>query len=125
MIEVEVKGDFRNTDRFLAEMAKDDLFTVLQHYAHMGVDALSSATPVRSGETATSWTFDIINKKGEHGIIWRNTNVHDGIPIAIIIQYGHGTGTGGWVEGYDYINPAIRPVFETITTEVWKQVTNG
>jgi hypothetical protein len=125
MIEIESKGDFRNTEKFLASMAKDDLFAVLEHYGHVGVDALSSATPTRSGLTAASWNFEVVNKKGEHAIIWHNTNVNDGLPVAILIQYGHGTGTGGWVEGYDYINPAIRPIFDMITTEVWKQVTNG
>ncbi len=125
MISIESPGSFKNTDRFLAQMAKEDLFTMLDRYGMMGVNALSSATPRRSGRTANSWKYDIINKKGFHGIIWRNTNVHEGIPIAILIQYGHGTGTGGWVEGFDYINPSIRPLFDKLAEEVWRGVTNG
>ena len=125
MITIDSPGNFKNTDRFLAAMAKEDLFTMLSRYGQMGVDALSSATPTRSGKTAHSWKFEVINKQGFHGITWSNTNVHDGVPIAIIIQYGHGTGTGGWVEGYDYINPAVRPLFDKLAEEVWKGVTSG
>lgn len=125
MISVTATGDFDKTSKILSQMAKGDFFNLLEHYGQVGVDALASATPVESGLTANSWTYEIIRKPGEYAIVWHNTNVNDGLPVAILIQYGHGTGTGGWVEGYDYINPAIRPIFDQMTDEVWKQVTNG
>lgn len=125
MITVTATGDFDKTTKILGQLTKPELFSVLDHYGQVGVDALASATPVESGLTASSWRYEVINKPGEHSIVWHNTNVNDGLPVAILIQYGHGTGTGGWVEGYDYINPAIRPIFDQITNEVWKQVTNG
>lgn len=125
MIGITSKGSFGKTEAFLNKMAKGDLFELLGHYGAMGVNALASATPVESGLTASSWTYEIVKKKGRVQIIWHNTNVNDGIPIAILIQYGHGTGTGGWVQGYDYINPAIQPIFDQIANEVWRQVTNG
>ena len=89
----------------------------------MGVDALASATPVESGLTAASWYFEVESGGGRHRITWKNSNVNGGVHIAIILQYGHGTGTGGYVQGRDYINPAIRPVFDKIEAEVWKEVT--
>jgi hypothetical protein len=125
MISVEAPGSFKKTDDFLAKMQREDLARRLDRYGRMGVDALSSATPVDSGETAQSWTYTISQKKGSVELVWHNTNVHDGIPIAIILQYGHGTGTGGWVPGRDYINPAIRPIFDQITADMWSEVTNG
>lgn len=125
MIDITAPGSFAKTEAFLGKMAKGQLFEILNHYGAVGVDALASATPVDSGLTANSWTYTIINEKGRHAIEWHNTNVVNGIPVAIMIQYGHGTGTGGWVEGRDFINPAIRPLFDRITNEVWKQVTNG
>lgn len=124
-ISIETSGSFKNIDKFLAAMDREEMFRMLNRYGLMGVDALSNATPERTGKTANSWEYDIIDKKGFHGITWRNTNVNDGVPIAIILQYGHGTGTGGWVEGYDYINPALRPVFDKLAEEVWREVTNG
>jgi hypothetical protein len=89
----------------------------------MGVDALANATPVESGLTAQSWYYEVESGGGRHRITWKNRNVNQGVPIAIILQYGHGTGTGGYVAGRDYINPAIRPAFEKIADEVWKEVT--
>lgn len=125
MIEVTAPGSFSKTEAFLNKMARNDLLNVLEHYGSVGVDALASATPVDSGLTQQSWTYEIVKSRNSVTLVWHNTNVHDGLPVAILIQYGHGTGTGGWVEGYDYINPAIRPIFDRITDEVWKQVTNG
>lgn len=125
MITMSGGGDFRRTQNFLNKLAKQDLNALLNRYGQIGVDALASATPTDTGETATSWVYEIERKRRGYSIIWRNTNVNDGVPIAILIQYGHGTGTGGWVEGRDFINPAIRPIFDQIAEEVWRQVTNG
>jgi len=125
MITVTSKGSFDKTSKFLDKMSRGDFLSVLDHYGHVGVSALSSATPVDSGLTANSWTFTVVHKRGRHTIVWHNTNVVNGVPVAIMLQYGHGTGTGGWVEGRDYINPAIQPIFDQIATEVWKQVTSG
>lgn len=116
-------GSFKNTDDFLARMAKEQMFANLENYARQGIAALAHATPVDSGLTADSWTYDIVNKAGEHKIIFRNTNTTSGAPVAILIQYGHGTGTGGYVEGRDYINPVILPLFQQIADDVWKAVT--
>jgi hypothetical protein len=88
-----------------------------------GVEALVSATPVDSGVTATSWSYDIVNKNGSIIINFNNSNINDGVPIAIIIQYGHATGNGGLVEGRDYINPAIQPIFDEMVKELWREVT--
>lgn len=117
------KGDFKNTEAFLKRMSKADFFKHLNELAREGVSALASATPIESGVTATSWGYEIHNSRGSCEIIWTNSNIVDGVPIAIILQYGHATGTGGYVQGRDYINPAIRPVFDRISEEVWKEVT--
>jgi hypothetical protein len=98
-------------------------FGLLDKYGRDGVAALSSATPVDSGNTANSWYYEIENKKGQVRINFLNSNINQGVPIAIILQYGHGTGTGGWVQGRDYINPAIQPVFDRILQDIWKEVT--
>jgi hypothetical protein len=125
MIVVDSSGDFKKTEQFLSKMAKADFFNLLERYGQMGVDALADASPVDSGILANSWDYEVVRKRGEYAIIWHNTNIENGMPVAILVQYGHGTGTGGWVEGRDYINPAIRPIFDQITDEVWRQVTNG
>lgn len=98
---------------------------ILQKYGSKGVTALSSATPVDSGLTANSWTY-VVEVRGESATIhWMNTNVNKGVNIAVILQYGHGTGTGGYVQGRDYINPAMRPIFDQIAEEAWKEVVNA
>lgn len=123
MISFRQKGDFSNLTRYL-EKAKNVLHVGdLDKYGRMGVDALASATPVDSGLTAESWYYEIENKNGSAKIIFRNSNVQNGVPIAILLQYGHGTRNGGWVEGRDYINPAIQPIFDNITNAAWKEVT--
>jgi len=96
---------------------------ILAKYGQMGVDALSAATPVETGMTARSWYYEVEASGGYYRIKWLNSHVNDGVPIAIILQYGHGTGTGGYVAGRDYINPAIKPAFDKIEAEVWKEVT--
>ena len=123
MITFRQKGDFSKLTRFL-ERAKEAVHLGdLDKYGRAGVAALASATPVDSGETASSWYYEITNKNGSAVISFRNSNVQNGVPIAIILQYGHGTGTGGWVQGRDYINPAIQPIFDQIANNAGKEVT--
>lgn len=121
-IQIESKGSFKNTEKFLRTMERGDIFRALDHYGLIGCVALAYATPIDSGLTAESWTFATSKKRNTYWIIWKNTNVVDGTPLAILLQYGHGTGTGGYVQGRDYINPAIKPVFDMIANEVWKVV---
>lgn len=122
MITFRQKGDFSKLTRFLEKAKEVVHLGDLDKYGRAGVDALASATPVDSGETARSWYYDITNKNGSVVISFRNSNIQNGTPIAIILQYGHGTGTGGWVQGRDYINPAIRPIFDEIANHAWKEV---
>jgi hypothetical protein len=117
------KGDWDPTRRYLERVKRLQLANVLNKYGQMGVNALASATPVESGLTAQSWYFEVTSGGGYHRITWYNSNVNDGVPIAIILQYGHGTGTGGYVAGRDYINPAIKPAFDQIEEAVWREVT--
>lgn len=125
MIKIIHKGDFSRTEKFLNAMTGKKYLNVLSKYGQKGVDALASATPINSGETAQSWTYEIIQENGKATIHWSNTNINKGVNIALILQYGHGTGTGGYVAGRDYINPAIRPIFDSIATEAWKEVTSA
>lgn len=123
MISFRQKGDFSKLTRFL-ERAKNVTHTgELDKYGKEGVADLASATPVDSGRTADSWYYEIDHKDGSASITFYNSNVNKGVPIAIILQYGHGTGNGGWVEGRDYINPAIQPIFDRIANDAWKEVT--
>ena len=123
MISFRQKGDFSKLTSFL-ERAKNAIrLGDLDKYGREGVAALASATPVDSGETATSWYYEITNKNGIARISFFNKNIQNGVPIAIILQYGHATGTGGWVEGRDYINPAVRPIFDKIADTAWREVT--
>lgn len=124
MISVESKGSFKNLEAFLSKAKKADAFNVLEKYGAIGVRALASATPVDTGLSAASWTYKVEKKWGKYSIIWSNTNVVNGTPVVIMLQYGHGTGTGGWVQGRDFINPALRPVFDQIADAVWREVTN-
>lgn len=123
MVTFRQKGDFRKVTRFL-ERAKEAFgLGMLDQYGRRGVAALAAATPVDSGETAASWDYEIVNKKGSAAILFTNSHVVKGVPIAIILQYGHGTRNGGWVEGRDYINPAIQPIFDELAEKAWKEVT--
>lgn len=117
------KGDWEPTRRWLARVSKLRLEGILSKYGQMGVEALRNATPVESGLTAASWYYVVDASGGRATITWKNSHANDGVHIAIILQYGHGTGTGGYVAGRDYINPAIKPVFDKIEAEVWKEVT--
>ena len=118
------KGDFSKTTRFLQRAKQVVRLSDLDKYAKKGVEALASATPIDSGLTAESWAYEIVNKKGSITINFINTNINQSVPIAIIIQYGHATGNGGWVEGQDYINPAIQPIFDEMVSDIWREVTN-
>lgn len=119
------KGSFKNTERFLKKAEKADFWTRLEKYGQEGVEALASATPVNSGLTADSWTYEINKSRDDCAIYWVNTNVQDGwFNVAIGLQYGHGTRNGGWVEGIDYINPTIQPIFERIAEDIWSEIKN-
>lgn len=124
MIGFKQEGDFDNLNKFLkTNIDINSLVTkTIESIAEQGVEALSSATPVRTGKTAASWSYRIENKKGTTTVLWTNDNVVDGVNIAIIIQYGHGTRNGGYVEGVDYINPALKPIFDQMTESMWKAV---
>ena len=123
MISFRQKGNFSKFSRFLERAKEAARLSILDKYGREGVAALASATPVDSGETANSWYYEIKHDKGSATITFNNSHINKGVPIAIILQYGHGTGTGGWVEGRDYINPAIQPIFDKIVDEAWKEVT--
>lgn len=125
MITVKHKGDFKNLDKFIRKMKNSDMFKSLDVLARVGVEALASQTPKDSGLTAASWDYDIAISRGSCTITWKNYNIQNGFNVAIGLQYGHGTGTGGWVTGYDYINPAMRPIMDKIAEDVWKLVTNA
>ena len=123
MITFRQKGDFSKLTRFLERAKETVRLGDLDKYGRQGVAALSSATPIDSGLTAESWYYEIENKKGSATITFYNSNVQNGVPIAIVLQYGHGTRNGGWVQGRDYINPAIQPIFDKIANRAWEEVT--
>lgn len=125
MITFRQKGDFSKLTRYLKRVNKAAKISDLDKYGREGVAALASATPVDTGKTASSWNYKIEHKNGSIAIVFNNTNVNKGVPIAIILQYGHGTRNGGWVEGRDYINPAIQPIFDKITENAWREVTRS
>lgn len=121
-IRVDSSGDFDKTRRFIDRVLKRDIFDKLDQYGRVGVDALAAATPVETGITSESWGYRVFNGRTRCGITWYNTNTVNGIPVVILIQYGHATRTGGYVEGRDFINPAIESVFEQIAADVWREV---
>lgn len=125
MIEINDSGSFKNTLAYLERLKRGDMYRDLERYAQMGTNALSSATPRDTGETANSWSHKITRKGDSVTIAWLNRNENAGANIAILLQYGHGTGTGGYVEGQDYINPAMKPIFDQIAEGVWRRMTNG
>lgn len=122
MITFRQKGDFSKATSYLEKLREKARLGVLDKYGREGVAALSSATPVDTGTTAASWFYTIERSSDSITIVFNNSNRNKGVMIAIILQYGHGTGTGGWVQGRDYINPAIQPVFDKIAEQVWKEV---
>lgn len=122
MISIRQRGDFHKTEKFLKKAMGDDYLDDLDEYGRKGCELLAAATPVDTGETAISWDYDIVRSGSGISIEWHNTNVNKGVNIAIILQYGHGTRNGGWVEGRDYINPAIQPIFDELAEKAWKEV---
>lgn len=123
MISVRHRGSFSNLEKFLKNAKKGARAVDLNTYGQEGVAALMSATPIDSGKTAASWYYEIREEKNSTVISFCNSNIQNGVPIAVILQYGHGTGTGGWVQGRDYINPAIQPIFDEIANRAWREVT--
>lgn len=119
------KGDFSKTIKFLNKIKNVKINNILSKYGEIGVNALSQATPKDSGVTSRSWNYKIEVNNNNASIVWYNTNVVKGVNIAVILQYGHGTRNGGWVEGRDYINPAMKPIFDKIADQVWKEVINN
>lgn len=123
MIKIRQRGNFNKTEKLLKKSFGRDYIGVLEKYGRQGVSALSAATPVDSGLTATSWSYEITQEKGRVSVIWKNSNINKGVNIAIILQYGHGTKNGGYVRGRDYINPALKPIFDKMADAAWKEVT--
>lgn len=123
MITIRQRGDFKKTEKLLKKSLGRDYRAVLDKYGQKGVMALAAATPVESGETAALWDYEIIQNGSSISIVWKNYNINKGVNIAVILQYGHATRNGGWVEGRDYINPALRPIFDELADAAWKEVT--
>lgn len=124
MIYIRHKGGFNRVEKWFDKLAGEEIFAVLNKYAELGLASLSANTPVKTGKTAASWVYEIEMAPEAAKIIYSNTNVSKGVNIAIILQYGHGTGTGGYVAGRDYINPALQPVFDQMVEELCKEVTS-
>lgn len=125
MITFKHRGNFSKTEKFLNKARETRYLSILDRYGNEGVNALSSTTPIDSGRTATSWAYRIERTSKSTSIIWYNTNENQGVNIALILQYGHGTGTGGFVRGTDYINPAMKPIFDRLAEEAWREVTSA
>ena len=122
MISFEQKGNFSSTEKFLKNASSKDYRAILEQYAQAGVSALSVSTPINTGKTASSWSYIIEQSGNTMSIVWTNSNIQNGVNIALILQYGHGTKNGGYVQGLDYINPAIRPIFDKLADAAWKEV---
>lgn len=126
MIKIKHRGSFKKIEKFLKRANSDYFFRNLDKYGEMGVAALQRATPKRTGKTASSWRYEVVKQgKNSYKLCWLNDNVNKGVNIAVIIQYGHGTGWGSYVKGVDYINPALKSVFEDIAEDIWKEVTSS
>lgn len=123
MIKIVHYGSFRNTERFFSRMHRWEIRNILKKYGEIGAKELAAATPVKTGLAASSWTYKVHHKSGVWSIVWSNSDVENGFPVAVMLQYGHGTGSGGYVSGTDFINPALKSVFESIAEEAWKEVT--
>lgn len=122
MITFRQKGSFKKTEKFLKKSFGKDYMRILEKYGEAGVDALSKATPVDTGQTASSWSYHIKKTRNYISVVWTNSHVEKGVNIAIILQYGHATRWGGYVQGIDYINPAMRPIFDSLAEHAWKEV---
>lgn len=125
VITMKPKGNFKKANSFFQKMKGIVKQSTLDKYGRAGVQALMAATPFETGLTANSWYYEIERTSDSATIIFKNSNVNEGVPIALILQYGHGTGTGGYVQGRDYINPAIRPIFDQMSQDAWKEVTSA
>ena len=125
LLQFKHKGDFKKTDTYFRRLLHIDNISILERYGNLGVEALSNATPVDTGKTAASWSYVIQQSPGRIKLYWTNSNVNKGVNIAIILQYGHGLRGGGYVEGIDYINPAIQPIFDEMAQKLWKEVTSN
>lgn len=125
VIKFESKGSFKNMESFLTKASRTDVLRIMEAGAKEGVAALAAATPVESGLAASSWSYQLEARRGRYTIYWTNSDIENGFPVVIALQYGYGTGTGGYVQGRDFINPALRPVFDRIANTVWKAVTAG
>lgn len=123
-ITFDITGDWNDTKKWLKQIGSGDMYKGLESLAQEGVNALRAATPVDSGVGASSWGYKIVEDRGGVTIAWTNSDTQDGFPVVVMLQYGHATGTGGYVQGYDFINPAIRPIFDKISNQVWKAVTS-
>ena len=122
IVSVTQKGNFKKSERFLRKVVGLHFENKLKHYGELGVQALKAATPKDTGTTAESWNYEIVYEDGRTVLYWRNENLSEGIPVVIILQYGHVTRNGGFVEGIDFINPALKPLFERMAKEAWKEV---
>ena len=123
LIKIKHKGNFNNAERFFNRVLKREYLNILDNYGKMGVDALRQATPSSSGKTADSWNYGIEEGNGTVTLYWTNSNENQGVNIAILLIYGHGLQNGSYVQGIDFVNPAMRPIFEKIADESWKEVT--
>lgn len=115
-------GDFKKSLTFLSRLKKWNIRPILEKYGRIGVEALAEATPKDTGKTAASWEYEIKMEQSGAVLYWKNTNIVDGVPVAVLLQYGHGTRNGGYVQGVDYINPAMKPIFDRIAEELWREV---
>lgn len=122
MIGFEHTGNFSKTEKFLDKMLRLTGSSLFDKYGQIGVEALQAATPKRTGTTADSWYYEVVRSSGSVEIRWNNSNVNENVLVAVLIQYGHGTKNGGYVQGYDYINPAMRKVFDKIANNLWEEV---
>lgn len=122
-IGIRQKGNFKKTEKLLKKSLGKDYRSVLEKYGQRGVSALAASTPIDTGDTAACWDYEIIQNDSSISIVWNNYNINKGVNIAVILQYGHATRNGGWVEGRDYINPALQPIFDKLAEEAWKEVT--
>lgn len=120
-----VKGDFNKSRKFLKKACRLDYKSLLIPYAEEGVEALAAATPVRTGKTAASWSYEIVAEANRFSIFWKNSNMNEGVPIAVILEYGHGTGWGGYVQGRHYIAPAIQPIFDKMAEAIQKEASKS
>jgi hypothetical protein len=125
MISFVDSGSFKRTESFLKKVSKLDIMGILNSYGRVGVAALAGNTPTETGRASSSWGYEVTRSGGGYTITWTNSDIENGFPVVIMLQYGHGTGTGGFVRGQDFINPAIRPVFDQIADQVWKVVTSA